>query len=204
MKLIRLPFLRINKKLKKNKVVKRTKVNRRKIDPHHCRCFSISKPYFLQFENKLLNFGYGDQLFEEDHGQILGYTKRLNEHYQIHVKLMRTGRIEAEIEPPQDYPMAHLNSIHSFSAHPEINSLLNDAQIPYKCKQKTPITCIHRQIILPNKPTHMNAFLALGGAGAILDVFLNDGEITGKALDVLTKQASKSIRRKMKRRKYLY
>src|SRR2546427_3606834 len=112
--------------------MKKSKVNTIKYDPHHCRCFSISKSHFRYFHSKLLTFGYTEPLFEEDHGQILGLTKPLSEYYQIHVKLMRAGRIEAEIEYSQDYPFAHLNSTHSFSAHPELNVLLTAMRIPYR------------------------------------------------------------------------
>lgn len=143
-------------------------------------------------------------MYDEDHGQILSYTKRMSEYYQIHVKLMRTGRIEAEIEPPQDYPMAHLNPIHSFSAHPELNLLLIAMQIPFKRKRVTPITCINRQMISPQKPTHKNTFFVAGGGLALLDIIFNDGKVTGKALDILAKQTNKSLKRKRRRRKYLY
>jgi hypothetical protein len=204
MKFIKLnPFSRLKKKSKKNDVIHRTKVKPIKIDPHHCRCFSIPKSHFRYFESKIMHFGYSDPLFEEDHGQILSFTKRLSEYYQIHVKLMRTGRIEAEIEYPQDYPMAHLNSSHSFSAHPELNLLLIAMQIPYKRKKVIPIICTQRQVIPAQTPTHRNAFLAVGGGVAVLDLILNDGKITKVALDVLLKQAGKSINRKRKRRKYL-
>ncbi|MBI1829496.1 MAG: hypothetical protein HY222_04810 [Thaumarchaeota archaeon] len=189
--------------MKNNNTVKRTRVNRRKIDPHHCRCFSIPKSHFRYFEAKIMSLGYSDPFFEEDHGQILGFTKRLSEYYQIHVKLMRTGRIESEIEYPQDYPVAHLNSTHSFSAHPELHLLLIAMQIPYKRKRTPPVTCIQRQVIPAQTPTHMDAFLKVSGGIALLDLIFNDGEITGKALDVLSKQVSKSITRKIKRRKYL-
>ncbi|MGI0006617.1 MAG: hypothetical protein ACREAR_01315 [Nitrosotalea sp.] len=151
----------------------------------------------------MISFGYHDPLFEEDHDQILSFAKRFSEYYQIHVKLMRTGRIEAEMEPPQDYPMAHINSTHSFSAHPELNLLLIAMQIPYKRKRTPPSTCTQRQIIPPQNPTHRDTFLKVGGGIALLDLIFNDGEITGKALDVLSKQVSKSLTRKMKRRKYL-
>lgn len=174
-----------------------------KIDPHHCRCFSISKSNFRIFETKLLQFGYSEPLFEEDHGQILGLTKHLSTNYQIHVKLMRTGRIEAEIEYPQDYPMAHLNPLHSFPAHAELSLLFVALQIPYKCKKQPPITCVQRRIIPAQKPTHRDDFLAIGGVAALFDIIFNDGKITSKVLDIVSKEVKKSIRRKSKRRKYL-
>jgi hypothetical protein len=174
-----------------------------KIDPHHCKCFSISKPYFQIFETKLLQFGYTEPIFEEDHGQILSFTKRLSTNYQIHVKLMRTGRIESEIEYPQDFPIAHLNSVHSFSAHAELGLLFIALQIPYKCKKRPPVTCINRIMIPAQKPTHRNDFLAIGGIAALADIIFNDGKITSKVLDIVSKEVKKSVSRKSKRRKYL-
>lgn len=116
---------------------------------------------------------------------------------------MHTGRIEAEIEYPQDYPMAHLNPTHSFSAHTQLNLLLPTLQIPYKCRRKPPLTCLQPQIIQANNPTHRDTFLAIGGLGALADIFFNEGKITEKALKILTKETMKSIKRKTKRRKYL-
>jgi len=174
-----------------------------KLDPHHCRCYSISKHSFQIFESKLLQFGYSEPLFEEDHGQILGLTKHLSTNYQIHVKLMRTGRIEAEIEYPQDFPIAHLNSTHSFSAHAELSLLFLALQIPYKSKKTPPITCIKRRIIPAQSPTHRDDFLAIGGIAALADIIFNDGKITSKVLDIVSKEVKKSISRKSKRKKYL-
>jgi hypothetical protein len=162
-----------------------------KIDPHHCRCFSISKSDFQTFANKLRNYGFTQPLLEEDHHQILGLTKRLSEYYQIHVKLMRTGRIEAEIEYPQDYPMAHINPIHSYSAHAELNVLFSVLQISCKCKHKPPITCIQRQIVPAHQPTHKDTFLAIGGAAALVDIIFNDGKITSAVLKTVAKTLSK-------------
>lgn len=164
-----------------------------KIDPHHCRCFSIPKPNFRDFVSKLKNLGYSEPFFEHDHKQIIGLTKHLSEYYQIHVKLMRTGRIEAEIEYPQDYPIAHLNPTHSYSAHAELALLLNALQIPYKCKRKPPISCLQRQIIQAQQPTHRDSFLVLGGIGALIDLAVNDGKITSAVLDVAVKEAKKTF-----------
>jgi hypothetical protein len=197
------PYLGITKKTKTNNLDKRKKLQA-KIDPHHCRCFSIPKIQFRYFVSQIQNYGFSEPFFEDDHKQIVGFTKRLSQYSQIHVKLMRTGRIEAEIEPPQDYPIAHLNSIHSYSAHPELNVLFTTMQISYKCKKNPPPTCIHRQIILPQNPTHRDTFLVAGGLGVVLDLFLNDGKFTGTALNILSKQVKKTLKRKANRRKYLY
>lgn len=199
---INLPFLK-DKKQTPRKTKTRKKIVA-KIDPHHCRCFSIPKTHFRHFASVIQNYGFSEPFFEDDHKQIIGFTKHLTQYSQIHVKLMQTGKIEAEIEPPQDYPMAHLNQIHSYSAHPELKVLFTIMQIPYKCKQRPPDTCTHRQIIQPKNPTHMDAFLVAGGIGAALDLYFNKGKITGTAFDILSKEVQKTLKRKMKRRKYLY
>lgn len=175
----------------------------RKVDPHHCTCFSIQKECFFAFETRLKNLDFIDPFFDEDHGQILSYVRRISENYQIHVKLMRTGRIEAEIEYPHDYPMAHLNPTHSFSAHPELHSVLISMQIPFKSRRSIPITCKQRQIIPAQQPTHMNTFLAAGGILAGLDILLNEGKLTTKAVNFVLKEAAKSANRRIKRRRYL-
>ena len=107
---------------------------------------------------------------------------------------MRTGRIEAEIEYPQDYPLAHLNSTHSFSAHPELNLLLTAMQIPCKRRRMTPITCVQRQVIPAQQPTHMNTLLALGGVASLADLAFNEGKITTAALKTASKEVTKRLR----------
>jgi len=174
-----------------------------KIDPHHCKCFSISKQNFVEFVKKLQNAGYSEPFFEEDHGQIIGFTKAISQHYQIHVKLMKTGRIEAEIEYSQNYPFAHLNPTHSFSAHNELNLLFILCQITHKCKKNPPITCIQRKIIPANQPIDMNSTLKITGLVSLADLLFNDGKITKKALDILLKESEKRVKLKAKRRKYL-
>ena len=174
-----------------------------KIDPHHCKCFSISKQNFMEFVRKLQNSGFSEPFFEEDHGQIIGFTKLIYPNYQIHVKLMKTGRIEAEIEYSQEHPFAHLNPIHSFSAHKELNFLLTGLQIPHKCKKIPPITCIQRKIVPANRPMNMESVLKIGGLATLIDLALNDGKITSKGIDVLLNYAQKNVKRRASRRKYL-
>ena len=67
--------------------------------------------------------GFEDVL-QEDHGQAFGLRYLLSGRKQLHVKVMPGGRIEAEIEPPPEYPFAHLNQAHSYSAHAEVVALL--------------------------------------------------------------------------------
>ena len=131
-----------------------------KLDPHHCHCFKIallSDEAIFEMEQA----GFKEQIFEEDHGQIFSRTKRLDEYTQIHVKTLQNGTIEGEIEYPPDYPLAHLNPIHSYSAHKEIKKILNEFSIPYKRKKNIPTTCIQRKIVKAIDPIHWTDLAAL-------------------------------------------
>ena len=99
------------------------------------------------------------QIFEEYHGQVFSTAKRLDEHAQIHFKVLKDGTIESEIEYPPDFPIAHLNSTHSYSAHKETEIILNHFSIPYKLKNVPPITCIKRKIVKAVKPSHWTTIL---------------------------------------------
>ena len=127
-------------------------------DPHHCHCFQItslnSKIIF-----KMKQTGFKKQILEEPRGQIFSTTKRLDEYAQIHFKVLQDGTIESEIEYPPDYPIAHLNSTHSYSAHKETEIILDHFSIPYKLKRIPPTTCIKRKIIKAIKPSHWTTVL---------------------------------------------
>ena len=131
-----------------------------KLDPHHCHCFkilSLSDETIFEMEQE----GFKEQIFEEDHGQIFSRTKRLNKCDQIHFKILQDWTAESEIEYPPDYPMAHLNSTHSYSAHKETKNILDYFGIPYKQKRITPITCIQRKIVKAIDPIHWTDLAAL-------------------------------------------
>jgi hypothetical protein len=125
-----------------------------KEDPHHCTCFRVEED-LVSCKAKLEKIGCKPQILEENHGQVFGLTFRINEYEQIHIKSMPDGIIEAEIEPPPDYPGAHLNPEHSYSAHNELGIVLSQAGIQYGRRVKTPLTCIQRVIKKPVKPTHV-------------------------------------------------
>ena len=112
------------------------------------------------------------QILEEYHGQIFSTTKRLDKHTQIHFKVLQDGTIESEMEYPPDYPIAHLNSIHSYSAHKETEIILNHFSIPYKLKRIPPFTCIQRKIVKALKPSHWTTIF-----GALVAVVLVVGTI---------------------------
>jgi hypothetical protein len=148
--------------------------------------------------------GYHEPMLEEDHGQYCSFAKRLSEYTQIHIKVKPSGKLEAEIEPPQDYPGAHLNPIHSYSAHNELHAQLSILGIPFKCRRAIPLTCMHPQIIAPLQPAHRNDFLGLSAAVALVDLTLGNGEITRKGTGFIANKASDIREKKMKRRKRLY
>jgi len=140
-------------------------------DPHHCHCFQINS---LSSEtiSKMKETGFKKQILEEPRGQIFSTTKRLDEYTQIHFKVLKDYTIESEMEYPPDYPAAHLNSIHSYSAHKETEIILNHFSISYKVKRIPPITCIQRKIVKAIKPRHWTTIL-----GAVVAVVLVVGTI---------------------------
>ena len=99
-------------------------------DHHHCHCFKILESHFDLLKNKLESNGFEDRL-QFQNGQLYGLIKKINDEEQIHIKVMPSGVIEAEIEPSHDYPFAHLNQKHSYSAHNQLQQLLHQFGIPY-------------------------------------------------------------------------
>ena len=150
------------------------------------------------------SYGYHDPMLEEDHGQYCSFANRLSEYTQVHIKVMTSGKLEAEIEPPQNYPGAHLNPAHSYSAHKELQAQLSVLGIPFKCRRAVPLSCQYPQVVLPVQPTHRNEFLKVGAVAALLDLAINDGDITRRGLGTLAEQAQNIKDKKMKRRMRLY
>ena len=122
-------------------------------DPHHCHCFQIQK-FDHDVTKQLLNHGFVIPLFELPRGQKYSFKKKINEHTQIHIKIMPNGVIEAENEYPSSYPIEHLDSTYCYSGHKELEEILNYCQIPYTRKSEIPITCIDRIIIKSKNPIH--------------------------------------------------
>lgn len=149
-------------------------------------------------------YGYHEPMLEEDHGQYCSFAKRLTEYTQIHIKVKPTGRVEAEIEPPQDYPGAHLNSVHSYSAHKELQAQLAVLGIPYKCRRAIPVTCVQPQIVTPVQPTHRDNLLGLGAVVALADLAFGDGNFTRKGIGAFADYARNIREKKMQRRRRLY
>ena len=134
-------------------------------DPHHCRCFQLTS-LNDDMLTRLVERGFEEQVLQEDHGQILGMRKKLDNYIQIHVKIMKDLSIESEIEYQPEYPFAHTNKTHSYSAHKETQEIFNQLGISYFLKQTPPLTCIKRKIIKAVKPSHWTTViggLALAG-----------------------------------------
>lgn len=134
-------------------------------DPHHCRCHQLTS-LDEDVLTRLVDGGFEDQILEEDHGQILGIRKKLGKYTQIHVKIMEDLSIEGEIEYQPEFPFAHTNKTHSYSAHKEIQEIFNQLGISHFLKQTPPLTCIKRKIIKAIKPTHWTTIvggIALAG-----------------------------------------
>ena len=123
-------------------------------DQHHCRCFSISRSCVNLLWSGLRGLGFAEQILEMDHGQAWGLRRKTSEIEQIHVKAMPDGRIESEMEPQPEYPIAHINPAHSYSPHREVGRLLSKLRIPFQRVVNVPSTCWRPIVILPKSLIH--------------------------------------------------
>jgi len=136
-------------------------------DEHHCRCFRINTSDIETCKIRLKELGFEQQPGgEEDHGQVFGLRFRFKKLLQIHWKVMSNGIIESEMEPPPEHPGAHLNQIHSFPPHEDVQVLLNKMNLQYNTIHPIPRTCVEPNIVEPNNPLKWWEILALGLAGA--------------------------------------
>ena len=124
------------------------------IDPHHCRCFVLDKEWVPALKRKLVRRGFERQISEFCHGQVWGLRKRLTEREQIHVKVMRNGLIESEMEPPPEYPIEHLSPKHSYSAHWQLLRTLRSVGARFRLARDVPPTCAKPKIVRPERYTH--------------------------------------------------
>lgn len=148
-------------------------------DKHHCRCHRVARSSIPELEAAMRSSGF-EGVPEMDHGQVFGLRLLLSRREQLHVKVMPDGLIEAEIEPPPAYPLAHINPRHSYSAHGQVARLLRRWGMRFKTAQAVPRTCLEPAIDKPDNPSHWSA-IALGigvGVGAGIVAWL-----LGKALD---------------------
>ena len=137
-------------------------------DKHHCRCFRIDRRMIGKFKYMLIRYAFEPVTLEEDHGQVFGLRRRRSEHEQTHLKVMPSGTIEAENEPPPEYPFAHLNQTHSYSPHNGIWELLRGMGIPFRVVSDVPDTCRRPVVVLPKSPVSGKTLLAIGVIGITL------------------------------------
>ena len=122
-------------------------------DKHHCRCFVIKRRDVPICRKHLEEMGFERQpIGEENHGQEFGLRYRIERVLQIHVKVMANGLIESELEPPPEYPIAHLNQRYSYSPHLGLPLLLSQIGLEYKIRTPIPDTCNLPEIIKPGRP----------------------------------------------------
>ena len=131
-------------------------------DKHHCRCFKISPTDIILCKKNLIELGFEPQIAEENHGQLFGLKRKILELLQIHVKVMPNGIIESELEPPPEYPFAHMNEIHSYPPHEGMPILFELLKIKYEIIQPVPDTCHLPTIIDPDSPLKWWHILIIG------------------------------------------
>lgn len=143
-------------------------------DQYHCRCHKIASYRIRRFEQMLDGLGFERQVLEDDHGQVFGRRLRLSEHEQLHIKVMPDGWIEAEIEPPPEYPFAHRNQDHSYSAHGAVLDVLRECGIRFRTVPDVPATCLDPVVVKPVKPTSITALAvaAVVGVASFFTVLL--------------------------------
>ena len=128
---------------------------------HHCRCFWIGRRRIRRFKGQLARIGFEEQVLEENHGQVFGMRRKLSEQEQVHIKVMPDGWIESEIEPPPEYPFAHLNQLHSYSSHDLVRSILHDSGIGFRMTVDVPESCLNPAVVHPDKPAHWKKVAAV-------------------------------------------
>ena len=143
-----------------------------KNDQYHCHCFSIDELDISEFREELERIGFKNTIWQDDSEFEFGLVLRVNEHTQMHVKVDSEGHIESEIEYPPDYPAAHLNKIHSYSAHHQLKEVFNAVRIRHKSKLFLPMTCLRPKITPAENPSHAKTLakglLVLSVVGTVL------------------------------------
>lgn len=136
-------------------------------DPHHCRCFSIAPSDIEKCKIEFERIGFKEPVAQINKGQVFGLIAPITDMLQIHLKIMNDGNIEGELEPPPEFPGAHLNQTHSYSAHKEIKAILQDIGISYQLNTSIPETCKSPRIIRPDNPMHAATMVGLGILGVL-------------------------------------
>lgn len=134
-------------------------------DRHHCRCHKVATYSIQKLRDRMMTRLGFEEVLEEDHGQVFGRRLLLSKREQLHIKVMSDGWIEAEIEPPPEYPLAHINQKHSYSAHHAVIDMLGKCGIRFRTVHDVPPTCLDPIVDRPSKPTHWKVLLGASVAG---------------------------------------
>ena len=142
-------------------------------DKHHCRCFTLRSEDIAICKKRLEEAGFEKQpVGEENHGQRFGLRYRIANLLQIHFKVMPGGLIESEMEPPPEYPGAHLNQKHSYPSHELLLAMLNSIGIGYTMRTPIPDTCNLPKIIKPDRPLLWWEIILIGLAALVVSYLL--------------------------------
>ena len=136
-------------------------------DRHHCRCFWVGRRRIRRFRALLAGIGFEEQVLEENHGQVFGMRRKMSEREQVHIKVMPDGWIESEIEPTPEYPLAHIKSMHSYSSHDAVRSILHECGMGFRMVADVPEPCLNPTIVRPHKPTHWTTIVGVISVAAL-------------------------------------
>ena len=94
--------------------------------------------------------------------------RRLSEREQVHIKVMPDGWIESEIEPPPEYPLAHVNPAHSYSSHDAVRAILHECGMGFRMVAEVPSSCLNPAVVRPHKPTHWKKIAGVVSVAALV------------------------------------
>ena len=141
-------------------------------DTYHCHCFSIDEWDIGEFREQLKKIGFRNTIWQKEDNFEFGLVLRMDKYTQMHVKADSDGGIDAEVEYPPDYPVAHLNQKHCRSAHHELKKVFKMVPISHESKFIPPMSCLRPKIIPAINPTHAKVIagsvIALAFVGILL------------------------------------
>ena len=135
-------------------------------DRHHCRCFWVGRRGISRFRALLAGIGFEEQVLEANHGQVFGMRRKMSEQEQVHIKVMPDGWLESEIEPPPEYPLAHVNPAHSYSSHDAVRGILHECGMEFRMVADVPRSCLNPTVVRPYRPTHWKKIAGVASVAA--------------------------------------
>ncbi len=121
-----------------------------------CSCFRITDKNLNEVEKKLHKDGFRKtpQILEEN--QVFGLAKKIDNIWQIHVRVFVDGHVKAEIEPRWFY-VEHIMT-QSYSAHSQIEKLLSKYNMNFIQSTPIPKSCLNPKTQIPEKLTDVRSF----------------------------------------------